>query len=206
LPESLAASQIWARGGYLAVAGLIGCDFIDALKADAEALRGNGERSIVPVSDATEGRGGSPARAFRSSAGGALHWTLHGSPQLAQALGQICGVTVAPTGGGTYSFYEQEGDFLDLHRDIVNCDIALITCLSQHHSDQPVGGLLVYPGRYLQPLSQIRAAGMAAGVPVRLVPGETAILVGGLVPHQVTPIAAGQERVVAINCYRLIDT
>jgi hypothetical protein len=206
VPKSLAASRIWTDGGYLAVSGLIGSSFLEALKAEAEGARPVGQRATVPVSDGTEGRGGSPARAFRSSPGGEVHWALHGSPQLADALGQICGVAMTSTGGGTYSFYEQEGDFLALHRDVDSCDIALITCLSQRCSEQPAGGLLVFPGRHHQGLSQVRSAGKAAGVSVSLVPGDTAILLGGLVPHEVTPVAAGQERVVAINCYRLTDT
>jgi len=205
VPKSLAASRIWTHGGYLAVSGLIASGFLEALKAEAEPARRAGQRAIVPVSDSTEGRGGSPARAFRSSPGGEVHWALHGSPQLADALGQLCGVAMRSTGGGTYSFYEQEGDFLALHRDVVSCDIALITCLTQRHSEQPAGGLLVYPGRHCQGLSQVRAAGNAMGVSVSLLPGDTAILLGGLVPHEVTPVTAGQERVVAINCYRLIE-
>jgi hypothetical protein len=135
-----------------------------------------------------------------------VHLALHGSQQLADALGQLCGIAMTSTGGGTYSFYEQEGDFLALHRDIVSCDVALITCLSQRLSEQPAGGLLVYPSRHHQWLSQVRSAGRAAGVSVSLVPGDTAILLGGLVPHEVTPVAAGQGRVVAINCYRLTET
>ena len=40
-------------------------------------------------------------------------------------------------------------------------------------------------------------------MPIPLRPGETALLLGGLVPHEVTPVAAGQDRIVAIHCYQL---
>jgi hypothetical protein len=205
-PEGLASSRIWAEGGYLVVPGLIGPDLLGALRAEAEHVRPGGERATVAGSDDTEGRGGSPARAFRSAPGGTMHWGLHGSPQMAEALSQICNIAIAATGGGTYSFYEQEGDFLALHRDVIGCDIATITCLFQGHPDRMAGGLLAYPNYFRRTLSEVRAAGREAGVRVSLDPGETVILLGGLVPHEVTPAAAGQDRIVAINCYRFRET
>ena len=33
--------------------------------------------------------------------------------------------------------------------------------------------------------------------------GQTIILLGGIMPHEVAPTCAGQERIVAINCYRV---
>jgi len=33
--------------------------------------------------------------------------------------------------------------------------------------------------------------------------GQAAVLLGGLVPHEVLPMSEGQERIVAINCYRV---
>jgi hypothetical protein len=125
---------------------------------------------------------------------------------LTDAIGQICGIAVASTGVGTYHFYEHEGDFFALHRDFVGCDIAVITCISQRLTEQPMGGLLVYPNFFRQELSQVRAAAKTMSVSIPLVPGDTAILLGGLLPHEVTPVVAGQDRVVAVNCYRLSKT
>jgi hypothetical protein len=127
---------------------------------------------------------------------------LHGSATTAEALSQVCELKLTATGGGTYSYYEREGDFLALHRDVLSCDIAMITCLAAHVCGAQAGGLLAYPGGIRDPLSAVRASGRGAGTPVALAPGDTALLLGGLVAHEVTPAAAGQDRVVAINCYR----
>jgi hypothetical protein len=204
--QVVVASRIWSQGGYAAVSGMIGGGLLDALKAEAGCARPSGQRSGLPFSYRTEERGGSPARALRSLPCGEVHRALHASPQLADSIGEICGVAVTSTGVGTYHFYEREGDFFALHRDFVGCDIAVITCISQRLTEQPMGGLLVYPNLFHQGLSQVRAAGKAMGISIPLAPGDTAILLGGLLPHEVTPIAAGQDRVVAVNCYRLSKT
>jgi hypothetical protein len=203
VPVSLVASRIWSQGGYSAVSGLIGRSFLDALKAEAESARPLGQRTSLETSEGGEDRGGSPARALRSSPCGELHRALYASPQLTDAISEICGVAVASTGVGTYHFYEREGDFFALHRDFVGCDIAVITCIAQRLTEQPMGGLLVYPNHFLQGLSQVHAAGKAKSLAIPLAPGETVILLGGQLPHEVTPVAAGQDRVVAVNCYRL---
>jgi len=49
----------------------------------------------------------------------------------------------------------------------------------------------------------VRAAGACAATPVPLDPGQTVALLGGIVPHEVTPMAADQERIVAVMCYRM---
>jgi hypothetical protein len=173
------------------------------LKAEAEDARPLGQRAILPISDRTEGRGGSPARALRSSPCGEVHRALHASRQFTDAISEVCGIAVSSTGVGTYHYYESEGDFFALHRDFVGCDIAVITCISQRLTEQPMGGLLVYPNLFCLGLSQVRAAGKVMSLAIPLGPGETAILLGGQLPHEVTPVAAGQDRVVAVNCYRL---
>jgi hypothetical protein len=111
-------------------------------------------------------------------------------------------VTVSPTGGGTYSYYEQAGDFLAVHRDVLQCDIAVITSLTRCETAGSTGELVVYPEFIREPLSAVRAAGRGAGTSVPLDRGQTIILMGGIVPHEVAPTCAGQERIVAINCYR----
>ena len=205
-PRAVMASRIWSRGGYVAVSGMIGPELLDALNAEAEGARPLGQRTILRISDRTEGRGGSPARALRSSPCGEVHQAWHASRQLTDAISEICGIAVSSTGVGTYHYYEREGDFFALHRDFVGCDIAVITCISQRLTEQPMGGLLVYPNLFCPGLSQVRAAGKAMSLAIPLVPGEAAILLGGQLPHEVTPVAAGQDRVVAVNCYRLRET
>ncbi len=167
-------------------------------------MRVEAERMLVAESDGTEGRGGFPARAYRSGPGRELHWGLHGCQQMAETLAGICGLGVSASGCGTYSYYEQTGDFLALHRDVPQCDIALITALTSCTMDCPAGELVVYPDLIRDPLSTVRTAGRSAGTSVPLDRGHTMILLGGIVPHEVAPTSPGQERIVAINCYRAL--
>jgi hypothetical protein len=205
VPRSLAASRIWSEGGYAAVSGMMGQCLLDALKADLRT-RAHWDSALsyrFPIAQRTEAAAPlalcGPRHAGRCTG-------LHASRQLTNDVGQICGIAVSSTGVGTYHFYEREGDFFALHHNFVGCDIAVITCILQRLMEQPMGELLVYPNFFCQGLSRVRAAGKAMSVSIPLVPGETAILLGGQLPHEVTPVAAGQDRVVAVNCYRLNET
>lgn len=202
-PTEVLTSQIFAAGGYFVVSGLFDEATLQGLRAEAERSRPDSVRQSVTDSDGTEGRGGSPARAYRSGQGRDLHWGLHGSPEMAAALARLCGATVSATGSGTYAYYEEPGDFLALHRDILQCDIAVITCLTPRPRSDATGELMVYPGFIREPLSTVRAAGRQCGTVVALERGHTVVLLGGLVPHEVTPTCSGQGRIVAINCYRI---
>jgi hypothetical protein len=197
IPCGLRGSRLYTNGGYLFASGLIGPETLDGLRAEADSARPGGARGEVAQSDGTEYRGGSPARAYRTAPGGRLHWALHGSPQMCEAIAGWCGVTVEATGAGTFSYYEQADDFLALHRDVDSCDVTLITCLKVR--DGASGGLLVYPNHMDNPISEIRAAGRSAGVAVPIVPGDTVALLGGIVAHEVTPASASQERIVSIT-------
>jgi hypothetical protein len=201
--DRLTQSRLYQSGGFLLVTGLIGGETLAALCAESDAARVGGSRAQVPQSDGTEGRGGSPARAYRSASGGELHWQLYGSQPMAETLARLCGVTLSPSGAGTYSYYEDPGDFLALHRDVVDCDVAVITCLQHRTAENSSGGLLVYPQYVNRSLSEVRAAGRATATPLRVGRGETVVLLGGFVPHEVTPLSADEQRVVAIMCYRI---
>jgi hypothetical protein len=201
-PEEILQSPLLAAGGYLVVRGLFDEETLQGLRAEAEIARAEAERMLVADSDGTEGRGGFPARAFLVGSGSDLHWGLHGCQQMAETLGCLCGFAVSATGGGTYSYYEQTGDFLALHRDVLQCDVAVITSLTHCAADGSTGELVVYPEFIREPLSAVRSAGRASGICVPLDRGHTIILLGGIVPHEVAPTCAGQERIVAINCYR----
>jgi hypothetical protein len=201
-PHEVLQSRLFAAGGYLVVSGLFDEETLKRMRAEADAARTAAERVLVADSDGTEGRGGFPARAYRSGAGGELHWGLHGCQQMTETLGRITGIEVTPTGAGTYSYYEQTGDFLAVHRDVLQCDLAVITSLTGCAMDGSTGELVVYPEFIREPLSMVRAAGRGAGTPIPLDRGQTIILLGGIVPHEVGPAGEGQERIVAINCYR----
>ncbi|HTZ60066.1 MAG TPA: hypothetical protein VMB49_18280 [Acidobacteriaceae bacterium] len=201
-PEEVLQSRLFFARGFMLVSGLFDELTLRALHTEAEAVRAEGQRGYVAHSDGTEGRGGAPARAYRSAPCGAIHRSLFGCRQMAETLGTLCGVTVSSTGGGTYSYYERLGDFLALHRDILQCDIALIAALTDPPETRG-GELTIYPKFIRAPLSRVRAAGRAFGMGLPLKRGQAAVLLGGLVPHEVLPMSEGQERIVAINCYRV---
>jgi hypothetical protein len=204
VPKGLSESPLLRSGGYRVISRLIEEPTLSGLLAEAEAVRPSGGRSIVKKSGSAEGRGGKPAHALRSRPGGDLHWRVHGCSDMVAALGRICGVEVAPGGGGTYSYYENPGDFLALHRDVIKCDAAVVTCLSLRVPDISAGGLYVYPEYIQEPLSRVRAAGRDGGRPAPLARGETIVLFGGILPHEVIPMAEGQERIVSVMCYRAL--
>lgn len=205
-PEQILQSRLLAAGGYLVVRGLFDEEILQGLRAEAEMARAKAERMLLVDSDGTEGRGGFPARAYLAGNGGDLHWGLHGCQQMADTLDRLCGFAVSATGGGTYSYYEQAGDFLAVHRDVLQCDVAVITSLTNCAADGSTGELVVYPEFIREPLSTVRSVGRASGTVVPLDRGHTIILLGGLVPHEVAPTCAGQQRIVAINCYRAQTT
>ncbi len=203
-PVEILQSSLFAAGGYTVVRGLFGEETLQALREEADIARVDAERMLVADSDGTEGRGGVPARAFRGGSGGDLHWGLHGCQQMTETLRRVCGISVSAIGCGTYSYYEESGDFLAVHRDVLQCDIAVITSLTNCTIDCASGELVVYPEFIREPLSTVRAAGRAAGTSVPLDRGHTVILLGGILPHEVAPTRPGQERIVAINCYRAL--
>jgi hypothetical protein len=201
-PAEVLQSRLFAAGGYLVVQGFFDEATLQELRAEAEQVRLDAQSMLVTDSDGTEGRGGFPARAYLSGPGRELHWELHGCQQMAETLASVCGLSVSASGSGTYSFYEQAGDFLAVHRDVEQCDMAVITSLTRCMADCPAGELVVYPDFIREPLSAVRAAGRGAGVSVPLDRGHSIILLGGILPHEVAPTSPGQERIVAINCYR----
>jgi hypothetical protein len=81
--------------------------------------------------------------------------------------------------------------------------VAVITCLSLRVPDISAGGLHVYPEYIQEPLSRVRATG-GGGRAVPLARGETIVLFGGILPHEVIPMAEGQERIVSVMCYRAL--
>ena len=108
-----------------------------------------------------------------------------------------------PTGdNGTYSYYLRAGDFLDLHRDIVTCDIAVITCLKNQFGENKGGGQLrLYPERLNEPLSAVRETPESGAVNVMLEESQTIVMYGGLIPHTLLPLDEGQQRIVSVLCY-----
>lgn len=203
IPRHVTDSDFFKRGGADIVRGLFSRSIIDQLAQDAREQMPLAHRSILYESDNTwEGRGGKPARALSNIAGTQLQFGIYMNELVVRKLSQLTGLELSPTGGGTYSYYHKEGDFLALHRDVLTCDVTVITCLENSRPTQS-GALYLYPNHILTPLSELRGRADRSGVVVDLEPGDVAILLGSVVPHEVSPLPQGQHRTVALMCYRV---
>ena len=192
-------------GGFRILEGLIDRPTRKALLAEALRLLPRAVVSVTLQSDEEEVRGGAPARSLLNTAGGELQDVLYRTPQLLEYLRRMTCPSLVPTGTrGSYSYYVRPGDFLALHRDIVTCDVAVITCL--HDAGPGRGGdggkLCLYPGRLSEPLSAIRRTDGQGALKLALLPAQTLVMFGGIVPHALLPVAAGQTRIVSVLCYR----
>jgi hypothetical protein len=203
LPHEVARSRILAGGGFLVIPDLLPPDALNDLEAEACSARSAGRRNVWALPGGMEERGGNPERAFTTSQGGAVQLGIFSAPAVVARLVEACGLVVSPSGGGSYSYYEHVGDFLGLHRDIIDCELSIICCVKSTVAGAGGGGLVVYPGYVNAPIADARAAGAAAATPAPIARGEAIALLGGFVPHEVTPMIAGQERVVSVMCYRV---
>jgi hypothetical protein len=205
LPAIIRKSALMRDGGYAIYEGAVDDNTRNLLLAEAVELSLQATEGNVAISDDEQVRGGRPARRFLNASGGPLQDALYGAPWLLELLRGISCPTLTPTGPrGTYSYYARPGDYLAIHRDIVTCDLAAITCLSDISDAAHEGGMLcLYPERIVEPLSAVRATPEAGAVKLRLTPGQTLVMYGGIIPHALLPVAEGQVRIVSVLCYRI---
>jgi len=206
IPAVIRQSHLMKRGGFDVFEGLVDARMRREMLSEAAALLPHATRCEVKVSDNEEVRGGKPRRRFINAQGGPLQQTFNTSPGVLDFLRGLTNRALTFTGEiGTYSYYMDPGDYLDIHRDIVTCDVAVITCLHDRASDDgDSGSLCLYPDRLGEPLSRIRATPNRGAVKMRVQVGQTIVLYGGIVPHALLPVAAGQARIVSVLCYRAI--
>lgn len=204
IPLSFRQSPLMKEGGFQVFEGIIDSRIRKEMLAEAVGLLPSANACEVKVADAEEVRGGKPRRSFINGSGGPLQQAFYWAPWLLDFLHGLTHSVLRPTGAlGTYSYYVRPGDFLEIHRDIVDCDVAVISCLSEGPKDDGDGGrLCLYPDRMFEPLSIIRATPQQGAVKVRLNPGQTIVLFGGFVPHALLKVAQGQTRIVSVLCYR----
>jgi len=62
--------------------------------------------------------------------------------------------------------------------------------------------LAVYPGALGAPLRQVRAAPEAGMGVVKAGPGQSIVILGGLVPHRVLPLGPWGQRIISALCFR----
>jgi hypothetical protein len=199
-PRARLAGSPLARAGGLAVVRLAGADLIDRLRLEAHEV--HRAATEARTADFDDDERGSPDRWLESAPGGAALRCFMHDPRTLAALAAIAGQQCVPLGSdGSYSYYRRPGHHLGLHRDIHGCDVAAITCV-----DLAGGGgggeLEIFPGQADAPLGASR--GSVPGRTVALAPGDTAVLLGSVVPHRLTPIAGDRVRIVAPLCYTLV--
>lgn len=195
-----------SRGGFDVYEGLVDNGFQQHLLNEAKTQYAEAVACDIAVSDGQEGRGGVPERRFLTSPGGVVQASFYRGRWVVEFLRDLTVPELVPSGErGTYSYYVRPGDFLGIHRDIVACDVAVITCLTNGIVDgvSDGGNLCLYPERIAEPLSAIRATPENGALKLHLKPGQTIVMYGGIVPHSLLPVTNGQERIVSVLCYKI---
>ncbi len=202
-PSAVLDRSHLARAGWFVVERLLADHDVEALAAEAATAHATAtvQRTDRP-SDEDAGPRGQPARWLESATGGPLLEAFYNAPLLADHLADLTGVRWRPSGSNaTYSYYRAAGHHLDLHRDVDECDLAVITCLQRTGAGLPA--LDLYPSAGHRSLSAIRAAPADGAVSVDLAAGESLVLLGGFVAHRLPPLGAAHVRVVAPMCFTL---
>jgi hypothetical protein len=210
IPDIVQRSPLYQRGGFALIDHLLEPSTLAQLQRESLALNSQASENLMLETDRSGfeidfGRGGSPARKFLSAQGGTVQDRFYHSSTLKTMLETLSQTSIEPTGArGTYSYYARTGDFLALHRDIVQCDLTLISCLFDHTKGaaEGFGGVLrLYPSYNLQPLSSINPHSSSRDL--RLQVGQSVALLGGIVPHEVLPTSSGQIRIVSVLCFEI---
>jgi hypothetical protein len=200
LSPALCDSVLMQRGGCILIDDLLGAHLLTRLCAEANERQDEANRTVWPGSRQVDWRGGEPARSYSGVTGGPTQSSIFASPDLAARLSELCGLRLTIAGVGSFSYY-QPGDFLALHRDIIACDVTLLTCLRDTAAGTPDrSALRLYPAYARTPLTQLLSEPAPAHLDLYLDRGQTAVLLGGIVPHEVIPMAAHQHRTVSVVC------
>jgi len=195
-----------ARSGGSIRARLVDARALADLQEEAARQAVDARQMLVARPVSGDRYRGDPDRWLDSAQGGpALHAFYH-APHVLELLRSLTGLTWRTTGeAGSFSYYRRPGHHLGLHRDIETCELAVITCLRDDRpSPDSAGGVLcLYPSRSTEPLADIQGSLDTRAIEVRLAPGESIVLLGGIVPHRLTPVTHGQMRIITPLCYRV---
>ena len=204
IPPIISKSPLMRRGGFDVFSGIADEYIRKSMLAEARVQQKLITESLMTEADTEEIRGGAPRRKFLSSAGGRFQREFYHSKWLIDFLRGLTTPLLRPTGEyGTYSHYSRTGDFLEIHRDIKACDVAVITCLENIFGDDKTGGkLCLYPNRTNELLSAIRAAPEKGAHRFLLEESQTIVFYGGIVPHALLPVHENQKRIVSVLCYQ----
>jgi hypothetical protein len=192
-----------ARAGGAVLTRLLDDGWLASLRHEAAVQAALARPNERAQASAAAAAAGDPERRLESAPAGPVLDTFYHAPMVLELLASLTGLRWTTTGErGSYSYYRLEGHHLGLHLDIDTCDIALITCIADDGVRS--GGVLeLYPGRVGVPLAEVRRSLDRGAVPIRLEVGQSIVLLGGLVPHRLTPVGPNQTRIISPLCYRV---
>lgn len=205
---SLLASPLLARGGYAVFDDVFTRIALAALKLEARAKYWSGQERITTVESSHSGRDIRPTRNLVYSDGGEVQNELYGAPALTRFLESVTELPVQATGSqGGFLYYTRRGDHLGLHLDVEHCDLVVLTIVQDHsRHDSPSGSCVVFPGFVGVPLPAVRETALTdGGVRLKLRPGQSLVMFGGVVPHLVLPVEEQQARITSALCFRAGD-
>ena len=198
--DRLARSPLIDGGGLLRTR-MVGDIGLGALVRDA--VQAHPHAAEAHMISRASGERGDPDRWLESAPGGpALERFAH-SEAVLDTLTRATGVAWQPAGPGTWSYYRREGHHLGIHRDLAVCDLAVITCVVDEGGHGTQGLLRLWPSRARESIDDIRHNPRRA-IHLRIAAGQTVLLLGGLVAHQVLPLGPQQIRIVAPLCYQAV--
>lgn len=194
-----------AAGGALVLDELFAPAWFEALRQEGLSARQDATEQRKTECDDAEWRSGNPARFLATGKAGPVQSEIYANLGLAKKLSRLTGRHVRQTGDeGSYSFYDRPGHFLGLHRDINRCDVTLITCLEKVDGVRPSGALRVYPTAARMGLNDVDAGHL--GQEIQMAEGQSVLLLGGCIPHEVLPAEVGYRRAISVLCFEMTSS
>ena len=192
------------HSGFTVFRDLFSTSDFEAILDEASERYREGSEGRVELADGSDGPGGPPRRRLITSNGGAAQDAVYQSADLRRFLTSLCGIPVTPAGRlGSFNYYTRDADFMGLHLDVDPCDLVVLTVLKDHSKpNDPGGATRVYPRHLGRSLSSVRRDRGAGAVTLKLLAGQSIVMFGGLVPHEIVPVHAGQRRIVSALCFR----
>jgi hypothetical protein len=194
-------APIVKTGGVLVLKEFLDRTWFDALKVECDAQHATAKIQVKETE--AEFHSSDPGRNYLSANGGSVQTTIYHDAILHRALTKFCGHPVRPTGDqGTYSYYECAGHFLGLHRDVPRCDLTMITCLRRESEEDTSGALRLYYKSLQQPLTEIHSGTKFHDIHINF--GQTLLLLGGCVPHEVLACGPDFKRYISVLCFEIL--